>query len=63
MKDMINKLNQFLTEENGQDVVEYSLLLVLIGTVVLIYLTGMGANIMTFLQHIGDKLDSMRQSM
>lgn len=58
---MINKLTKFLTEEQGQDVVEYSLLLVLIGTVVLIYLTGMGANIITFLQHIGDKLDSMKR--
>ena len=62
MNDMINKLNQFLTEERGQDVVEYSLLLVLIGTVVLIYLTGIGANIMTFLQQIGLKLDSMSRS-
>jgi Flp pilus assembly pilin Flp len=62
MKNMINKLKQLLTQEGGQDVVEYSLLLVLIGTVVLIYLTGMGANIMTFLQHIGDKLDSMSRS-
>jgi Flp pilus assembly pilin Flp len=62
MKDMVKKLKQFLTEERGQDVLEYSLLLVLIGTVVLIYLTGMGANIITFLQRIGDKLDSMSRS-
>jgi len=62
MKDMINKLKELLTQERGQDVVEYSLLLVLIGTVVLIYLTGMGANLMTFLQHIGDKLESVNRS-
>ena len=59
---MINKLKELLTQERGQDVVEYSLLLVLIGTVVLIYLTGMGANLMTFLQHIGDKLESVNRS-
>ena len=56
-------LKDFLTEDRGQDVVEYSLLLVLIGTVAMIYLTGMGANIMTFLQHIGDKLDLVRRSI
>lgn len=60
---MINKLKRLLTQESGQDVVEYSLLLVLIGTVVLIYLTGMGANIMAFLQQLGNKLDSMKRSM
>jgi len=60
---MINKLKQFLTEERGQDVVEYSLLLVLIGTVVLIYLTGMGMNLINLLQQIGDSLNFMSRSM
>lgn len=43
--------------------VEYSLLLVLIGTVVLIYLTGMGLNVAHLLQQIGTKLESMSNSM
>lgn len=60
---MVNKLKQFLTEERGQDVVEYSLLLILIGTVVLIYLTGMGMNLGNLLQQIGDKLDVMSRSI
>ncbi len=60
---MINKLKQFLTEDSGQDMVEYSLLLVLIGTIVLIYLTGMGMNLANLLQQIGDKLDLMSRSM
>ena len=60
---MINKLKHFLTEERGQDMVEYSLLLVLIGTIVLIYLTGMGMNLAHLLQQIGDKLDLMSRSM
>ena len=54
---MINKLKQFLTDDQGQDMVEYSLLLILIGTVVLIYLTGMGMNLGALLQHIGDRLE------
>jgi len=54
---MTNKLKRFLTDDQGQDMVEYSLLLILIGTVVLIYLTGMGMNLATLLQHIGDKLE------
>ena len=42
---MIQGLKNFLTDERGQDLVEYSLMLVLIGTVVLIYLTGLGLNL------------------
>ncbi|MCG3159734.1 MAG: hypothetical protein JMDDDDMK_00750 [Acidobacteria bacterium] len=60
---MINKLKQFLTEDCGQDMVEYSLLLVLIGTIVLIYLTGMGMNLANLLQQIGDRLDLMSRAM
>ncbi len=60
---MIYRLKQFLTEERGQDMVEYSLLLVLIGTVVLIYLTGMGLNLASLLQQIGAKLELMSHSM
>jgi Flp pilus assembly pilin Flp len=60
---MIQKMKQFLTEERGQDMVEYSLLLVLIGAIVLIYLTGMGLNLANLLQQIGAKLDMMSHSM
>lgn len=60
---MINKLKQFLTEERGQDMVEYSLLLVLISTIVLIYLTGMGMNLVNLLQQIGDSLNFVSRSM
>jgi Flp pilus assembly pilin Flp len=54
---MIVQIKNFLAAEDGQDVVEYSLLLVLIGTVVMIYLTGIGLNISQLLQHIGAKLE------
>ncbi|MEP7340718.1 MAG: Flp family type IVb pilin [Acidobacteriota bacterium] len=54
---MMTELKNFLTDERGQDVVEYSLLLVLIGAVVLIYITGMGLNLATILQQIGAKLE------
>jgi Flp pilus assembly pilin Flp len=60
---MVQKLKQFLTQERGQDMVEYSLLLVLIGAIVLIYLTGMGLNLANLLQQIGAKLDLMSHSM
>ena len=59
---MIARLKNFLTDERGQDVVECSLLLVLIGTVVLIYLTGMGLNLTTLLQQIGAKLELVANS-
>ncbi|HQR32404.1 MAG TPA: Flp family type IVb pilin [Blastocatellia bacterium] len=54
---MITSVKNFLKDESGQDVVEYSLLVVLIGTVVLIYLTGLGLNLTTLLQNIGAKLE------
>lgn len=54
---MITTLKNFIKDETGQDVVEYSLLLVLIGTVAMIYLTGVGLNISTLLQNIGAKLE------
>ncbi|HMV48213.1 MAG TPA: Flp family type IVb pilin [Blastocatellia bacterium] len=54
---MIQGLKQFLIDEDGQDLVEYSLMLVLIGTVVMIYLTGVGLNLAALLQKIGAKLE------
>jgi Flp pilus assembly pilin Flp len=60
---MIQALKNFLTDEGGQDLVEYSLMLVLIGTVVLIYLTGLGLNLATLLQKIGAKLELFANSM
>jgi len=59
---MITGLKNFLTDERGQDMVEYSLMLVLIGAVVLIYLTGMGLNLTTLLQNIGAKLELVANS-
>ena len=38
-------IRQFLKDESGQDIVEYSLLLVLIGAAAVLVLTGMGASI------------------
>jgi Flp pilus assembly pilin Flp len=52
-------IKSFLTDESGQDMVEYSLMIVLIGAVVLIYLTGMGLNLSGILQKIGDKLETV----
>lgn len=60
---MIMTLKNFLKDETGQDMVEYSLLLVLIGTVAMIYLTGMGLNISKLLQNIGAKLELVSQKV
>jgi len=54
---MNDKIRQFLTDESGQDIVEYSLVIVLLGTIALIYLTGMGLNVMSILQKIGARLE------
>lgn len=54
---MNQKIKRFLTDESGQDMVEYSLVIVLLGTIALIYLTGMGLNIASIMQKIGAKLE------
>lgn len=56
-------LKTFLTDEQGQDIVEYSLVLVLIGTVALIFLSGMGLSITGILSKVGFKLEAVSNSM
>lgn len=56
-------LTTFLTDEQGQDIVEYSLVLVLIGTVALIFLSGMGLSITGILSKVGFKLEAVSNSM
>ncbi len=47
----------FLRDEYGQDIVEYSLLLVLIGAVALIALTSMGTSIQSIFSKISGQLN------
>ena len=51
-------LRQLLKDERGQDVVEYSLLLVLIGAAAVFILTTMGASISNIFSKINSKLQS-----
>ena len=51
-------MTQFLQDESGQDVVEYSLLLVLIGAAAVFILTTMGASISNIFSKINTKLQS-----
>jgi pilus assembly protein Flp/PilA len=51
-------LTQFLKDESGQDIVEYSLLLVLIGAAAVFILTTMGASISNIFNKINTKLQS-----
>ncbi|MFN7949144.1 MAG: Flp family type IVb pilin [Blastocatellia bacterium] len=53
---MINLIRNFIKDEGGQDVVEYSLLLVLIGAAALFVMTTMGASIKSIFTKIGQKL-------
>jgi pilus assembly protein Flp/PilA len=51
-------LTQFLKDERGQDIVEYSLLLVLIGAAAVFILTTMGSSISNVFSKINTKLQS-----
>ena len=51
-------IRQLFKDERGQDVVEYSLLLVLIGAAAVFILTTMGASITNIFAKINSKLQS-----
>jgi len=51
-------IKEFLKDEQGQDIVEYSLLLVLIGAAALFVLTAMGTSISQIFSKINTKLTS-----
>jgi len=69
---MINKIQaasiqsfvrSFLRDEHGQDIVEYSLLLVLIGAASVFVLTSMGASITSIFSKIGSRLENANQAI
>ena len=51
-------IGQFFRDERGQDVVEYSLLLVLIGAAAVFILTAIGGSISNIFAKINSKLQS-----
>jgi pilus assembly protein Flp/PilA len=51
-------ITRFLKDESGQDIVEYSLLLVLIGAAAVFVLTTMGGSISNIFNKINTKLQS-----
>ena len=56
-------IKNFIRDEQGQDIVEYSLLLVLIGAASLFILTAMGTSISQIFQKINERLASANASM
>ncbi len=60
IKDFVNS---FVKDEQGQDIVEYSLLLVLIGAAAVFVLTTMGTSISQIFSKINTKLSSANDSI
>lgn len=60
---MKNFINNFWKDENGQDIVEYSLLLVLIGAAALFVLSSMGLSISGIFSKVGTKLESANNAV
>ncbi len=54
---MIKSITNFIKDESGQDIVEYSLLLVLIGAAALFVITTMGTSISNIFSKIAGKLN------
>ena len=55
---MLNSLKKFWTEESGQGLVEYALILFLIAIVVIVALTTLGKKTNNVLNNIGTKLNA-----
>ncbi len=60
---MRTQLSRFITDDQGQDLVEYSLILVLIGTVALIFISGMGVSVSGIISTVSQKLESVSNSI
>ncbi len=58
-----NFVNNFVNDEGGQDIVEYSLLLVLIGAAAVFVLTTMGESITSIFSKINTKLTTADKSI
>jgi Flp pilus assembly pilin Flp len=56
-------VKSFLADEGGQDIVEYSLLLVLIGAAALFVLSTMGKSISEIFSKINTKLTSANEAV
>lgn len=56
-------MSEFVKDEQGQDIVEYSLLLVLIGAAAVFVLTTMGTSISQIFSKINTKLSSANDSI
>lgn len=56
-------ITRFIKDEQGQDVVEYSLLLVLIGATALFVLTAMGQSISQIFAKINNRLSSANTTL
>ncbi|MFN0087934.1 MAG: Flp family type IVb pilin [Blastocatellia bacterium] len=56
-------IKEFLKDEQGQDIVEYSLLLVLIGAAALFVLTAMGTSITQIFSKINTRLSGANASI
>ena len=56
-------IQHFLRDEQGQDIVEYSLLLVLIGAAALFVLTSMGTSISEIFSKINTRLEGANRAI
>ena len=63
MENSLKAVKRFVTDEAGQDIVEYSLLLVLIGAAALFVLSIMGQSISQIFSKINTKLTSANEAV
>ncbi|MFM8395203.1 MAG: Flp family type IVb pilin [Acidobacteriota bacterium] len=60
---MRTSINNFIKDDQGQDMIEYSLVLVLIGTVALIFISGLGMSVSGIVSTVGQKLEAVSSAI
>ena len=64
MRNSIKSLvSNFISDDRGQDMVEYSLVMVLIGTVALIFVTGLGMSVTGIFSTVSQKLEAVSSAI
>lgn len=56
-------IKNFIADDAGQDMIEYSLVLVLLGTVALIFLSGIGMSVTSILSRVGFQLETVSSNI
>lgn len=59
----MERIREFVRDEDGQDIIEYSILLVLIGVAALVVLSAMGQSVTEIFNKVAAKVDHVNNAI